>query len=209
MGGNRLRRANYAKSRGGGAPGKSEVGRRRTINLGCLNVAGWSEQSQHDLLSAVEAKNIDIFSVVETHRRVEDKSKLKLQGFDVFESRREGAKKDKKGGGIACLVRKSSGILVKEHLPAIVQPELRYVSAERLWLTYDSQQGRTAMCTVYLGFNHPDDRHLAWNEGILEVLSEEIRDLRERGFRILMQGDFNCHVGSDLERGGIPGNNSL
>ena len=146
--------------------------------------------------------------MLETKKRVEDKDKLKIQGFDVFESRREEAKKEKKGGGIAVLVKKSSGVLVKQHLPVINQPELQYVSTERLWLTYESLQGKTALCTVYLGFNHSDERHLKWNEGNFSVLSDEIRDLRERGFRILLQGDFNCHVGSDLERGGIPGNSS-
>ena len=202
------RRSNHARGSHWNDSSGNSVGRRRTLNLGCLNADGWSEQSKLDVLSAIEAKNIDIFSVLETKKRVEDKDKLKVPGFDIFESRREEAKKDKKGGGIACLVRKSSGILVKEHLPKISQPELQYVAAERLWLTYQSQQGKTALCTVYLGFNHADDRHLAWNQGILSVLSDEIRDLRERGFRVLLQGDFNCHVGSDLGRGGIPGNNT-
>ena len=204
---NRYRRAKHARGCHWGASDNG-VGRRKSINLGCLNVEGWSEQSKLDVLSAIEAKNLDIFSLLETKKRVEDKAKLKIPGFDIFECRREDARNDKKGGGIACLVRKSSGVLVKEHLPDIGQPELKYVSAERLWLTYGSQQGKTALCTVYLGFNHTDDRHLKWNEGIFTVLSDEIRDLRERGFRILLQGDFNCHVGSNLAQGGIPGNNS-
>ena len=170
----------------------------------------WSAQSKHDVLAAIEAENLDIFSVTETHRRADqhDTRVLRIPGFDVFESRRP---KDsgKKGGGIACLVRKSSGILVTEHLPKIEQPELQYVAAERLWLTYGSQQGNTALCSVYLGFNHNDDRHLEWNIGIYTVLAEEIRSLRERGYRVLLQGDFNCHVGSSLDRGGIPGNHTL
>ena len=176
------------------------------MKLACLNVNGWSDQSRHDVLAAIEAKNTDVFSVLETKLRIEDKKKIKIPGFEVVESRREDAMGDKKGGGIAVLMRKTAGVGFSKFEPEIVKPELQYVSKERLWVTYHSQEGKTAVATVYLGFQASDDHHSVWNEGILEVLSEEVRDLRVKGFRILLQGDFNSWVGSDLTQGGIPGN---
>ena len=179
------------------------------MRLGCLNVNGWTEQSRFDVLAAIEAKHVDVFSLVETHARREDKESLKIPGFEVFQSRRQEASNDKKGGGIACLVRKSAGVNFKRLSPNISRSDLNYVENERLWITYQSQHGKTAVCTVYLGFYNRDGRHYEWNKGILEVLSDEVRDLRETGHRIILQGDFNSHVGSDLLHGGIPGNNPV
>ena len=178
--------------------------RRKFIRLGCLNSDGWSIQKEFDVQGAIEAKNIDIFSVIETHLKKGDKDKLAFNGFSVFETRR--SEKDKKGGGIAVFARKSSGVAYKRHSPKIEKPELHYVESERIWITYESQQGKTAVCSLYLGCQAPGDKHTEWNQGILQVLSEEVRDLRSQGFRVILQGDWNSHVGNKLEEGGIPGN---
>ena len=98
------------------------------------------------------------------------------------------------------------GVSFTRYNPVISKPELSYVDSERLWVTYNSQHGRTAVGSIYLGWNADDGRHEAWNRGIYEVLSEEVRGLRSQGFRVVLQGDFNGHVGNVLERGGIPGN---
>ena len=179
--------------------------RRRFLRIGSLNADGWSEQTEFDVLAAIEAKNLDVFSVSETHFTRGDKS-LRLPGFTVFECRRDAGRGDKKGGGVACLVRKSMGVAFKKFSPPINKPELNYVDSERLWVTYQSQQGKSAICSLYLGFNAGDGRHEDWNRGIFEVLSEEVVELRRQGYRIILQGDFNSHVGSVLAEGGIPGN---
>ena len=185
---------------------ESSLDRRKFVRLACLNINGWSEQSRFDVLAAIEAKNVDVFSLVETKIRREDKEKIEVPGFEVFQSRRQEVTLDKKGGGIACLVRKSAGVNFKKLSHDIPRAELNYVDNERLWISYQSQHGKTAICTVYLGYNDSDDRHYDWNRGILEVLAEEVRGLRDEGFRVILQGDFNAHVGSSLLLGGIPGN---
>ena len=187
-------------------PGNNKVlDRRRLMRLGCLNADGWKDQTEFDILAAIEAKNLDVFAVQETHFRKGDK-KLKAPGFTVFECRRDEGRHDKKGGGVAILVRKSIGVAFKKFSPPISKPVLNYVDSERLWVTYQSHQGKSAICSLYLGFNAGDGRHEAWNRGIFEVLSEEVLQLRSQGYRIIMLGDFNSHVGSVLEQGGIPGN---
>ena len=190
-------------------PIQDALDRRKFLRVACLNVDGWSEQSRFDVLAAIESKHVDVFSLVETHARREDKEELKIPGFEVFQCTRQEATSDKKGGGIACLVRKSAGVKFKKLTPNIPRADLNYVANERLWVTYQSQHGKTAICTVYLGFYNRDGRHYNWNKGILEVLAEEVRELRESGHRVILQGDFNSHVGSVLQNGGIPGNHPL
>ena len=201
----KYRLGKYAKNQRMVATGKV-LDRAKIVRLGCLNSDGWNEQKEFDVQAAIEAKNLDVYTVVETHFMKGERKKINIPGFEVFECRRDKARHDKKGGGVACLVRKSMGVSFTRYNPVISKPELSYVDSERLWVTYNSQHGRTAVGSIYLGWNADDGRHEAWNRGIYEVLSEEVRGLRSQGFRVVLQGDFNGHVGNVLERGGIPGN---
>ena len=198
------KRFRIAKHRKSQDPSQNILDRRKYVRLGCLNTDGWGMQKEFDIQAAIESKNIDIFSVVETHLKKGDKEKLSLRGFEVFEARR--SEREKKGGGIAVFARKLMGAVYKKHSPAITNPSHHYVDSERLWITYQSQGGKTAICSLYLGCQAPGDKHSEWNRGILEVLAEEVRDLRSQGFRIILQGDWNSHIGNILEDGGIPGN---
>ena len=178
--------------------------RRKYMRLACLNINGLTDQSKHDVNVAIEAKGIDIFSLVETKLKSTDREKINFPGFEVIESRREPG--EKQGGGLACLLRKSAGVSFSRLNPKIENENLQYVDKERMWVTYKSQKGSTAVATVYLGFNSTDNRHTEWNRGIYQVLSEEIRELRGRGYRVILNGDFNSWVGNSLSDGGIPGN---
>ena len=184
------------------------VERRSTIGLGFLNVNGWSDITKDDVEKAMEGMDTDVFSFVETDSKKKAgarRTKIKLNGCHVIEVHREG-EGDKQGGGIACAVKKAAGVVVTQHNPKICNPAFNYVSSERLWVKYKSDHGNSAICTVYLCFQADDQRHQEWNEGIYQVLSEEIHALRGDGFRVILQGDFNAWIGSSLEQGGIPGN---
>ena len=170
------------------------IERRSTIGLGCLNVNGWDEVTKYDVEAAMNAMNIDVFSLVETNAKKkpgENRPVVEVEGCKVYEVRRQ-RDGDRVGGGVACVVRKVLGVVVTRYEPKISNPDLAYVSAERLWIKYKSDQGWTAICTTYLGFQAIDDRHQDWNEGIYEVLAEEIRSLRGEGYRVILQGDFNA-----------------
>ena len=184
------------------------VDRRSTIGLAFLNVNGWNEVVKDDVEKAMECMNVDIFSLVETNAKKKPgdyRPPVKVEGCRVIEVQREGVGA-RLGGGIACVVRKSTGVVVTRHDPMISNPERNYVASERLWVKYKSDHGKSAICTTYLGFQADDNRHQEWNEGIYEVLAEEIRALRGDGYRVILQGDFNAWVGNVLEQGGIPGN---
>ena len=202
----KIRRANCRKSsvwRTG-----NTLERRSTIGLGFLNTNGWNEPTQDDVEKAMQSNRIDVYSLVETDAKKKPsdaKPKIIVEGCRVFEVHRTN-KDDRTGGGIACVVKKSAGVVVNRYYPKISDPAFNYVSTERLWIKYKSEHGKSAICTTYLGFQATDDRHKEWNVGIYKVLSEEIKTLRTQGFRIFLQGDFNAWIGAVLEQGGIPGN---
>ena len=205
----RGRRANHKKN-STWREGNTLV-KKSSIVLGMLNVNGWNEIKKHDVMQAMDAKNVDVFSIIETKKKPHSK-KIEIPGFKIFETRRKGDNldggSDKEGGGLACAVRSTTGVSFSKYDPVIKYPELNYVGAERLWVKYCSSQGKTAIGTIYCGFQASDNRHLQWNEGIYKVLSEEIRDLRGQGYRVLVQGDYNAWIGNQVDHGGLPGNRS-
>ena len=192
----------------GGHAGAME--KKMTTVIGFLNVNGYNTKTMVDVNLAIGRKGVDIFCLAETKLRKEDRMKIFKEDFEVFETRREDCnnkgEKDRNGGGLAILAKKKEGVVYKRYQPQIAKAELGYVEKERLWITYESQSSKTAVCCVYMGFQAEDDRHKVWNEGILQVLGDEIFKLRGKGFRINLQGDFNSWVGSNLEDFGIPGN---
>ena len=203
------RRANYKK--GSTWREGNTIDKRSSIGIGCLNINGWSKVKESDVLQAIESKQLDVFSLVETKKKPKSK-RIEIEGFKVFEVRRKGDNLDggssKEGGGLACMVKTSAGVTFSQHQPSIKDPQLNYVSSERLWVKYTSPHGKTALCTAYLGFQAQDNRHLKWNEGIYQVLTDEIRDLRGQGYRVILVGDYNAWIGNVAEQGGIPGNHS-
>ena len=190
------------KTKNRGNKGTEAVSRSKVLGIGVWNMNGKSVRGMEDVTSAVQDQNISVMCLVETHVRKEDRKGPVIEGFDTHQACREGG--DKKGGGLAILTKKATGLAFSRYAPRIVNPSLSYVNTERLWITYGSQHGKSAICCVYLGFHSDDGRHVKHNKGIYKVLSEEIYTLRGKGFRIILQGDFNAWVGSDFLQGGIP-----
>ena len=65
------------------ADAKENLDRRKCIRFGCLNVNGYTDQSNHDIMEAIEAKQLDLFSVVETKLCGSDHQKFNIPGFEV------------------------------------------------------------------------------------------------------------------------------
>ena len=97
--------------------------------------------------------------------------------------------------------------MFNRYTPDISDHELEYVNYERIWITVDSLQSKTAILNVYMGCQYDDDRHAQWNDGIYHVLIQEALKLRSEGYRLIFTGDFNGHVGS-VPGKGVPGNNT-
>ena len=174
---------------------------------GFLNVDGLTDASLADVASFASRISPDIFVLLETKRRTEDiDSDISIDGYEHTEIRRSDLAGDKSGGGIAFYTKTSGGVLFKRHTPNIAHKDLEYVQSERFWVTVESQQGKTAICSAYLGCQFSDNRNHDWNSGIYWVLREESVALRSAGYRLQFLGDYNGHVGNRLGQG-VPGNN--
>ena len=177
-----------------------------SLSISLLNVDGYTHSTQNDVKDTILEKTPDVCILLETKRRKEVVGNdVKIDGYKVIESRRSNSAKDKDGGGILMYLRNDKGYEFLPHNPIIANPEHAFINNERLWVTVDSCKHKTAICGAYLGFQAGDDRHSSWNEIIYEVLATEVYDLRQKGYRVVLLGDFNAHVG-DVVGVGVPGN---
>ena len=97
-------------------------------------------------------------------------------------------------------------MVFKPHAPEIEHEDLAYVENERFWITVETQFTKTAVCGVYFGCQFSDDRNKDWNNGMFWVLQQEVQTLRAQGYRVLLVGDFNAHIGN-IAGQGVEGNN--
>ena len=204
-------RRNLKSSRNKRIKLRNEIGvinYQNSLHLGLLNIDGLSNSSFEDVKSALSELSLDICVLLETKRRLEEMATdITVDGYTVHECRRSDAAGDKLGGGIAWYTRDNAGIVFKEYSPPISDPNLHFVQNERFWVTIDSLYAKTAVCGTYLGCQSLDDRHADWNESIYSVLMSESAELKSKGYRIILLGDFNGHVGSGPD--GIKGNNPI
>ena len=66
---------------------------------------------------------------------------------------------------------------------------------ERLWLLVEGEE-RVAIANVYMATQTGKSTiYKEWNKALYAMLSEEINILRESGFKVILQGDFNARFG--------------
>ena len=169
-----------------------------------LNVNGLSTSSVNDIQATVEAKKVDLVSITETKFRLEESPDHHvIPGYKFFEARRSNVAEDKGGGGI--LVYYREGLSVKKHSPLINSQMSAFVNNERLWTLVHGNKYKTAVCTVYVACQYDDDRNSNWNQLLYACIRKEQAELRGKGYRILLMGDYNGHIGCD-DQVGILGN---
>ena len=178
------------------------------LTSGFLNVDGLSEAKLEDVRKFTSEVSPDIFTLLETKRRLEDiGTNISIDGYEHIEIKRSDVAGDRPGGGMVYYTKNTGGILFKRHTPSIEQKDLEYVQNERFWVIVESQNCKTAICSAYLGCQYSDDRFKDWNDGIYWVLRQESVALRSAGHRLQFLGDFKCHIGDQVGQG-VPGNSS-
>ena len=171
----------------------------RKTKLKCcmLNVNGLTDSTLADVKNVLASKSPDVCVLLETKRRLEDEGiNLEIPGYEVSEHRRSDLAGDKGGGGIAIYTRKADGIVFKDFDPNLPDPNQAFVRNERAWKTVESVHGKTAVCGVYAACQAGDDGNGPWNDILYSVLRSEVTALRQEGFRVILLGDFNGHVGN-------------
>ena len=132
-----------------------------------LNVDGLSDTSLADVQDFVSQSSPDVVFLLETKRRFEEfGTDIAIEGYEHFEVKRSDVADHKQGGGLVCYMKKSDGLVFNRYTPDIMDKELEYVNYERIWITIDSLQSKTAILGVVMGCQYDDDRHADWNEGI-------------------------------------------
>ena len=131
-------------------------------NLRCasLNVDGLNEVSYENVLSVMKNNDPDILFLLETKRRYEETNiKIVTPGYTLVEAMRSNNAGDIGGGGISVFTKLKDGIIFEHHKPDVVNQEHAFVNNERVWIKVKSQTSRTAVCGIYVGCQHSDDRY--------------------------------------------------
>ena len=189
--------------------GSRRIIKSNVVKIVTHNANGLDEGSEYDTRALISKQSPDLVGIVETKLRLEDgRRELEIKGYRKFEARRSDGEGDRKGGGIMVLAKESSEVKYEMFEFKISGKGHEYVQKERLWITRRGRGGtKVAFCFVYMAHQTTSpvhDLYGEWNDGIYEVLEEEIRILRKRGFKIHLSGDMNAWIGAG--EGGIEGN---
>ena len=182
------------------------VDKKHSLSLLLFNTRGLSQSSFADIKIAVERENVDIVVITETHYRQEQSIKHNnLDGFKIYEARRSDGSEDKNGGGVLIYCKTAEGLMMKQFKPNVENDNLSFVNKERVWVLCDSVGYKTAVCGVYFGCQFNDDSNAMYNSLMYSVILREQALLRKKGYRTVIMGDMNGHVGN-VAGVGIVGN---
>ena len=165
------------------------------------NCNGLMRDDKPSLLANVfQELELDIMCVVETHMRQGSNEDLSsLNKHTVYLKERLGS--EKKGGGLITIVKPGLNHLRWE--PPL--PMHHYLDAERDWVLIHENSKKLAFCSIYMAAEIADSRFLVWNNDLYAMITAELSLLRDDGYLCIFLGDFNGHIGNDLN--GIVGNN--
>ena len=77
-----------------------------------------------------------------------------------------------------------------------VSDNFKYVENERQWLLLKNKREKLAILHCYLACQTSRNTDFKqWNEDLLQLMTQEIAQLRHQGFIVLSLGDFNSHIG--------------
>ena len=156
------------------------------MKFGCLNVRGWGTGKFQDVCKELNEWSLDVVGITETHLR----DVVQVEG-DEFVMLGKGRKKQKLGGGVALLHRKTRNLGVEE-LDVGDSAESEDVLAVRVECRNESGRAeRIVVVVVYMTVE--GDRAVTENGRKYSVLKKIARDYT--GEKMIVMGDMNAHVG--------------
>ena len=172
------------------------------IKLAYWNANGLQSnlEKKINILEAIEKEDLDIVFVSETHLRMGNQEDLSVfNGLNIIT--RERMQMDKGGGGLMAIVKPTLNFLEWEPQ----EQQFPEIAKEKLWILIHEGIDKIAVCAVYLAAQVPGTADFVdWNTKLYSVLQIEMRVLMEKGYKCLLVGDFNGHIGNGLD--GIEGN---
>ena len=182
--------------------------KKEKMRVSMHNADGYNDLTEFDTINFIKSQKPEIHGVIESKIRKEDARKFKIPGYETVEVRRSDLEEDREGGGLMVFIKKTDGIRMQERKFKIKRESLQYVQKERIWITSSTSGGdKLAVGFVYVSHQESKDKYGEWNDGIYEVLEEEVEVLKGQGFKVMINGDMNAWVGD--QEGGIPGNHAF
>ena len=164
----------------------------RALKVGTQNIDGMSEIKLPDLQQFLTTQNLGIFVISEVKKQEgELLSSYEIPGYSLTEHLRM----DTKSGGLATYVKDGLDCRVEVDSSSKELHKV-WLDSERVWIKVSGAL-KVAICTVYLRCNQPkDSAYYQNNVTLLEEIKMESSVMRQQGFQVLFQGDFNSHVGN-------------
>ena len=182
--------------------------KKEKMRVSMHNADGYNDLTEFDTINFIKSQKPEIHGVIESKIREEDARRFKIPGYETVEVRRSDLEEDREGGGLMVFIKKVDGIRMQERKFKIKRESLQYVQKERIWVTSRTSGGdKLAVGFVYVSHQESKDKYGEWNDGIYEVLEDEIKVLKNQGFKVMINGDMNAWVGD--QEGGIPGNHAF
>ena len=169
------------------------------MKMALLNCNGFNDVTRQDVINLTKTQRPEVIGVLESKLREEQGDVCEIPGYSTVDIRRSDLAGDKKGGGILVFTREIDGLIFKHKKFTIKSKEKQFVQKERVWVTVQTKGYKTAYCFTYLGFQcEQTDKNGEWNDQIYEVIENEAKSLKEKGFRLVIAGDMNGWIGSKI-----------
>ena len=156
------------------------------------NLNGLTEEREEEIMNLVD-DDIDVMLFQETHRREDSlERRFEIPGYKTYTNERLGDAKQ--GGGLAIYIKKEIMSNVWEGLPR--DEEEMKAGKERLWLLIHLGNTKLAICDCYMAcLNSNKPEFVRDNRILLDLMSREVKDLTNMGYRCITIGDLNARVG--------------
>ena len=153
------------------------------------NADGYNDLTEFDTINFVKSQKPELHGVIESKIREESTRKFKIPGYETVEVRRSDLDEDREGGGLIVFIKKIDGIRMQERKFKIRRESLQYVQKEIIWITSRTSGGdKLAVGFVYISHQESRDKYGEWNDRIYEVLEDEIKVLKDQGFKVMING---------------------
>ena len=152
------------------------------LRLRFLNCRGWHSR-EVDVKMMLRKLDLEVMGLAETFLQREEE--IEVGGYTWHGQNRQYCKKA--SGGV--------GLLVKKHLKVL---PLRSQTEGVVWVEVRLEKERKlAIGIVYI---NPEGVRVENTEKQFEEMQEEIARLQQKGFSIVLMGDFNAHIGLGEEQ---------
>ena len=163
-----------------------------TIKIGYWNANGLHDQDKkRNIVDKLKSKDIKIMCIAETHIRIGNHDDLSMfEEYRVIQNERGYTQKS--GGGMLVLINQDLRPLMYKP----VDEDFPETSTERAWVLVHEAKSKVAVAFVYMAAQVPGtDAYKEWNRRVYCSLQRDLDKLTEAGYRCMIMGDFNGHMG--------------